>query len=130
MSEGRAMIRQCALLLGITFAGAGAAQAAGDPEKGQQMFNRQCRSCHSLEPGKNGIGPTLHGVLGRKAGTVENYSYSPAMRRAAVTWDEATLKQYLADPHKLIPGDKMAFAGIKSESELDELIAFLKQASQ
>jgi cytochrome c2 len=124
------MIRCGALLLCAMLASAGVAQAAGDPEKGRRIYDLQCRSCHPLEPGKNGIGPTLHGIFGRKAGAVENYNYSPAMKNSGVVWDEATLKQYLADPHKLIPGDKMVFPGIKNESELDDLIAYLKQASQ
>ena len=107
----------------------GPALAAGNPDKGKQVFNGQCRACHSLEADKNGIGPSLHGVFGRKAGSLPDYNVSPAMKKANVTWTEDTLKQYLADPHKFIPGDKMVFAGIKNASQLEDLIAYLKQAA-
>jgi len=90
----------------------------------------QCKACHTLEARKRGIGPSLHGVFGRKAGSLPDYNYSPAMKKADVTWNEDTLKSYLADPHKMIPGDKMAFAGIKNESQLDDLIGYLKEATQ
>ena len=106
------------------------AQAAGDPGKGQQLFSQQCKGCHSLEAGKNGIGPSLHGVLGRKAGALENYNYSTTTKNSGVVWDEDTLKKFLADPRKLIPGNKMVFTGIKNDAQLDNLIAYLKQASQ
>jgi cytochrome c2 len=114
----------------LALAMAASAEAASDPKNGEQIFNRQCKACHSLEAGKNGIGPTLHGVFGRKAGTVEGYSYSAAMKNSGVVWNEDTLKKYLADPHKFIPGDKMVFAGTKDEAQLDDLIAYLKQATQ
>ncbi len=115
--------------VGLALVMTASAEAAGDPKKGEQVFN-QCKACHSLEPGKNGIGPTLHGLIGRKAGTVSGYSYSAAMKNAGVVWNEDTLKKYLADPHKFIPGDKMIFAGIKNEAQLDDLLAYLKQATQ
>jgi cytochrome c len=115
--------------VGLALVTIASAQAAGDPMKGEQVFNTQCKACHSLEPGKNGIGPTLHGLFGRKAGTVSGYSYSAAMKNSGVVWNEDTLKKYLADPHKFIPGDKMVFAGIKNEAQLDDLLAYLKQAA-
>ena len=105
------------------------AQAAGDEKNGEQVFN-QCKPCHSLEAGKNGVGPTLHGLFGRKAGTVLGYNYSAAMKNSGVVWNEDTLKQYLADPHKFIPGEKMIFAGIKNEEKLNDLIVYLRQATQ
>jgi len=90
-------------------------QAAGDAKRGEQIFN-QCRPCHSLEAGKNGIGPSLHGLLGRKAGTVPGYNYSPAMQRSGVVWNEDTLAKFLADPNGFIPGTKMVIAGIGDEA--------------
>lgn len=104
--------------------------AGGDAEKGMQVFNSQCRACHSLEADKNGVGPTLHGVFGRKAGSLPGYNYSAAIKKSDVMWNDDTLKQFLSDPHMFIPGDKMAFAGIKNQSQLDDLIAYLKDASR
>ena len=75
-------------------------------QRGAQVFN-QCKICHSLEAGKNLVGPSLHGVIGRKAGSVPGYAYSPAMKNADVTWNDNTLSKYLTDPKAFIPGDKM-----------------------
>jgi cytochrome c2 len=102
---------------------------AGDEKRGEQVLN-QCKPCHSLDAGKNGVGPTLHGLFGRKAGTVPDYNYSAAMKNSKVVWNEDTLKQYLADPHKFIPGEKMIFAGIKNEEQLNDLIVYLREATQ
>lgn len=78
-----------------------------------------------MEPGKNGLGPTLAGVIGAKAGHVSNYNYSPAMKSSGLTWDIATLDRYLTDPQKVVPGNKMPFPGLKSESERRAVIAYL-----
>jgi cytochrome c len=106
-----------------------AAQALGDAQRGAQVF-AQCKICHSLEAGKNMLGPSLHGLIGRKAGSVPGYAYSPAMKNANVTWNDDTLSKYLADPKAFIPGDKMAFPGIKDPSRLGDLIAYLSQATK
>jgi len=83
----------------------------------------QCKACHVV--GKNGVGPNLAGVVGRKAGTVEGFKYSDAMK-AAPTWDEAQLAKYLADPKGTIPGNKMVFAGLKKPDDVAAVIAYLK----
>jgi len=105
------------------------AQGVGDAQRGAQVF-AQCKVCHSIEAGKNILGPSLHGVLGRKAGTVPGFAYSPAMKNANVTWNDDTLSKYLADPKAFIPGDKMAFVGIKDPSKLGDLLAYLNQATR
>ena len=105
------------------------AQGAGDAQRGAQVF-AQCKVCHSLEAGKNMLGPSLNGLLGRKAGSVPGYAYSPAMKNANVTWDDDTLSKYLADPKAFIPGDKMVFPGVKDPSKLGDLLAYLNQASR
>ena len=114
------------ILWGITILLASAlvahAQGAGDAQRGAQVF-AQCKVCHSLEAGKNMLGPSLHGLLGRKAGSVPGYAYSPAMKNANVTWDDDTLSKYLADPKAFIPGDKMVFPGVKDPSKLGDLLA-------
>ncbi|HEX9466020.1 MAG TPA: cytochrome c family protein [Alphaproteobacteria bacterium] len=115
--------------IGLALAMVASAQAAGDPQQGEQIFNRQCKACHSLEAGKNGIGPTLHGGFGRKAGAVPGYSYSAATKNSDVVWNDDTLKKFLASPRDVIPGNKMVFAGIKNDAQLDDLVAHLKQAA-
>ncbi|HEU5016601.1 MAG TPA: cytochrome c family protein [Pseudolabrys sp.] len=107
----------------------GSALAQGDAQKGKQAF-AQCSACHSLQAGQNRVGPTLHGLFGRKAGTVTGYNYSAAMKRADVVWNEETLKKYLSDPKSFIPGNKMIFPGIKDNAKLEDLIAYLKTATK
>jgi nitrite reductase (NO-forming) len=100
----------------------------GDVAAGKLVF-RKCQACHSLEPGKNGLGPSLAGLVGKKASSVPNYNYSPAMKGSNLTWDVATLDAYLSDPQKLVPGNKMPFPGLKTENERNVVIAFLASAS-
>ena len=88
------------------------AQSVGDAQRGAQVFN-QCKICHSLEAGKNMLGPSLHGLIGRKSGSVPGFAYSSAMKNSNVTWNDDTLSKYLSDPKAFIPGDKMAFPGVK-----------------
>jgi cytochrome c len=76
------------------------------------------------------LGPSLHGLIGRKAGSVPGYAYSPAMKNANVTWNDDTLSKYLSDPKAFIPGDKMVFAGVKDPSKLGDLLAYLNQATR
>ena len=100
------------------------AAAAGDPSAGRQVF-RKCQACHSLEPGKAILGPSLAAIVGRKAGGEPNYSYSPAMKQSNIVWDAKTLDAYLADPEKVVPGNKMPFPGLKTEQDRTDVIAFL-----
>ena len=101
---------------------------SGDVAAGKLVF-RKCQACHSLEPGKNGLGPSLAGVIGKKAGGVSNYNYSTAMKGSNLTWDIATLDGYLADPQKSVPGNKMPFPGLKTENERNAVIAYLAASS-
>ena len=106
-----------------------AAHAAGDPSAGQAVF-AQCAACHSVgAAAQNGIGPVLNGVVGRTAGTYPGYRYSSAMRKSGLVWDEAVLTQYLRGPDKLVPGTKMAFAGVVDDKDLADVVAYLKQQS-
>jgi len=104
-------------------------QGVGDAQRGAQVF-AQCKICHSLEPGKNMLGPSLHGLIGRKAGSVPGYPYSPAMKNANIVWNDDTLSKYLVDPKAFIPGDKMAFPGLKDPGKLGDLLAYLNQATR
>jgi cytochrome c len=97
---------------------------AADAVAGKTVFGK-CALCHTADPAKKGIGPTLFGVLGRPSGSVEGYTYSPAMKAAGKTWDEATLDGYLADPKTFVPGNKMTFAGLPKEEDRTNVIAYL-----
>ena len=101
-----------------------AAAAGGDPAAGRQVF-RKCQACHSLEPGKNILGPSLAGIIGRKAGSEAGYNYSPALKQADIVWDAGSLDAYLADPARTVPGNRMPFPGLKTENDRKDIIAFL-----
>lgn len=118
----------CMSALVILFA-AGSALAAGDAAKGEKVFN-QCKICHSLEKGKNMIGPSLAGVIGRKAGTVPGFKYSDAMAKSGITWNDENLEKYLKNPKGFIPGNKMPFVGLKKEDDVENVIAFLKEKAK
>ena len=106
-----------------------AAHAQGDAARGK-IVAVQCMACHSFKAGENRIGPSLHGLFGRKAGTAPNFAYSPAMQRSGITWDEAALKSYLPDPQKKVPGTKMLFVGINDPKKIEDVIAYLKEATK
>ena len=100
----------------------------GDAAAGRQVY-RKCQACHSLEPGKNSLGPSLSGIFGKKAAAAPDYNYSAAMKSANVVWDAATLDAYLLDPQKLVPQNKMPFPGLKTATERKDVIAYLAAAS-
>jgi cytochrome c len=110
------------VLFGANFATA--ANAAGDADAGKKVFSK-CAVCHTAVAGKNGLGPSLFGVVGRPSASVAGYNYSDAMKAANKTWDEAALNAYLTDPKAAIPGNKMAFAGIPSADDRANVIAYL-----
>ncbi|MGE5545735.1 MAG: c-type cytochrome [Solirubrobacterales bacterium] len=105
--------------------GVALAQAAGDAEAGEKVFN-QCKACHTIEEGKNRVGPSLFGVIGRKSGSVAGFNYSDAMKKADITWTPENLDKYLTDPKAFVPGNKMAFAGLKSPQDRQNVIAYLE----
>jgi|SRR5689334_3885828 cytochrome c2 len=116
----------CAMLVATTFT---SRVRGADVEKGKTVFE-QCAACHSLDGTGDYDGPTLKGVIGRKAGSLEDYRYSAAMKRSDVVWDAETLDKYVADPQAFIPGNRMAFAGIADKTQRDDLIAFLAVATK
>lgn len=99
---------------------------AQDAEAGKTVFN-QCRACHQVgETAKNGAGPALNGLFGRQAGTIAGYNYSEANKKSGVTWDETNFATYIKDPKAFMPGNKMAYVGLKDDKRVADLIAFLK----
>ena len=105
------------------------ALAAGDVAHGETVFQR-CAICHSLAAGDNGIGPSLHDIVGSKAGAVPGYNYSTAMASSGIVWDEAALKKFLADPEAAVPGTKMRSGAVPNPQAADDLIAYLKQSAK
>jgi cytochrome c len=114
---------------GLLTAISGAALADGDAEAGKKVFNK-CKICHTLEAGVNKVGPSLAGIVGRPAAAVEGFKYSEAMTGSGLTWDAATIDQYLADPKGFVPGNKMAFVGLKKEEDRANVIAYLQSGGQ
>jgi cytochrome c len=115
------------LIAAIALAASTTMASAQDLAAGEQSF-RKCLPCHSVgEDAKHKIGPTLNGLDGRKSGTIEGYNYSEANKKAEITWNEASFKEYIQNPMARVPGTKMAFAGIKNEKEIADLWAYLKR---
>jgi cytochrome c len=110
------------------FMAAGLAPAsAQDAAAGEKVF-AVCKACHQVgDNAKNAVGPVLNGLFGRKAGSVDGYSYSEANKKSGITWDEATFSEYIKDPKAKVPGTKMAFAGVRDEQKVKDLIAYLHQ---
>jgi cytochrome c len=97
-----------------------------DSGKGQKLFE-ECRACHALEKGaKDTVGPDLHGVFGRKAGSAGDFRYSPAMKRSGITWTPETLDAYVADPQKAVPQNRMPYAGMPEARDRTDLIAYMR----
>ncbi len=118
------------LAAALTLPGTAALAAEGDAEAGAKVF-KKCKACHSLEEGKNKVGPHLAGIVDRDAGAVEGYKYSKAMREAeAFVWDEANLDAFLTKPKAFLKGTKMSFAGLKKEGQRADVIAYLKSLQE
>src|SRR6516225_2812820 len=114
-----------ALALNILAAMAAGSAVAADVEAGKKDF-KKCALCHTTEAGKNKVGPSVFGVVGRKSATLENFDYSEAMKKFDHVWDEETLDKYLADPRGVVPGTRMIFPGIKDKTERDDVIDYLE----
>ena len=104
-------------------------QAAAEPTSEQQAFNNACRTCHVTREGDNRLGPNLHKVMGRKAGSLPNYGYSSAMKEADFAWDEAKLDRFIASPDEVVPGNKMKpYGGLTNKEDRAKIVAFLAKA--
>lgn len=120
------------LALVLTVLTAASAQAEDDDAaRGAELFPIRCGECHALAPTQDKkLGPSLIGLIGRTSGTLEGYSYSESMKAAGIVWSEETLKVYLANPRKVVPGTKMNFNGLKRDNELADVVAYLLQAAR
>lgn len=114
------------LLALAALAAASPALAAGDAERGADLYEQRCYACHSLDA--NRIGPKHRGVYGRKAGSVADFGYSAGVRASTVVWDEATLDRWLANPQAVIAGTRMAFR-VGDAADRADLIAYLRRES-
>lgn len=113
-------------VLGLLATGA---HADGDAEKGKKVFAK-CKACHETSVEKNKVGPHLKGLFGRAAGSLEGFAYSDAMKASGITWSEETLQTYLKDPKAVVPGTKMVFAGLKKEDDIENILAYLAEATK
>lgn len=103
-----------------------AVSAADDPAKGKQQFAK-CGMCHTLEPGKTTIGPSLAGIVGRKSASQAGYNYSKAMQALGIVWTPQNIDKYITNPRAMVPGGKMVFAGLPKPEDRANLIAYLKK---
>lgn len=121
-------IRSLVVLIGALLASAAPAQEVGDAAAGETVF-KKCMACHAVGEGaRNKVGPVLNGIVGRQAGTFPEYRYSPAMVKAGedgLIWTPEELAKYLLSPKETVPGNKMAFAGLKEQADIDNVIAYL-----
>ena len=104
------------------------ALAEGNIKAGKKIF-KKCKACHDVKEGKNKVGPSLYNIVGATAGKVEGFKYSKAMAESGLVWDEANLRAFVTKPKELVPGNRMAFAGLKKEKQIDDLIAYLNSVS-
>ena len=125
------ILKRAAGIIGFTAAltmGMSLAQAEGDSAAGEKVF-KKCKACHVIDKEKNRLGPHLVGIIGRTSGSIDGFKYSKAMKESGLTWDEATLDAYLADPKGYLPKNKMAFPGLKKEADRANVIAYLKSVA-
>jgi cytochrome c len=110
-------------------AAAGAARADGDATRGEKKFE-ECATCHSLMQGQNGVGPSLHSLFGRKAAEIADFRYSAPMKRSGITWTAKTLDEFIADPQKIVVGNRMPYAGLPDADDRADLIVYLEKATK
>ena len=124
-SLGKGRMRRT-VIAGLLLAGSTTAALAADPAAGEKIFKTQCGICHAVAAGENRIGPTLFGVVGRRAGSVPGFNYTADHKKLGVTWDAATLDKYLTNPRAMVPDTSMVYAGLKDDAKRADLVAYLE----
>lgn len=119
-------IMKCAAIAVLGLVVSGRALAAGDASHGKEVY-QSCQDCHSLDT--NDLGPKHRGVFGRKAGSIPDYNYTPALKNSGLTWTEETLDKWLTDPQKLVPGSKMFFH-LDAAKDRADVIEYLKERAR
>jgi cytochrome c len=116
-------------LLSLFVVGVAAVPAAAQAPDGQQAFNNSCRTCHTVKEGDNRQGPSLFGIVGRKAGTGSGYAFSPSMAQSGITWDEASLDKFIENPDAVVSGNAMKpYGGVRDPAQRKLIIDYLKTA--
>jgi cytochrome c len=124
------MLRLSLLASALLVVGTAGARADGDPDMGKRQF-APCSACHTVEEGgPDKLGPNLHGVFGRKAGTKPDFAYSDALKNSGITWDADKINTWITKPAAMVPGTKMAFLGISKDEVRANIIAYLQQATK
>jgi cytochrome c len=126
-------MRIIAATVSVVLASAAAVALAqsADATRGERLFNQQCKICHTVDKGgRNGVGPNLFGLFGSKAAAVEGFQFSEAMKKSGIVWDDKTVADYLKDPKGRVPDGKMVYAGLKQQAQVDDMVAYLKKATQ
>jgi cytochrome c len=114
------------VIAGLLLAGSATGALAADPAAGEKIFKSQCGICHAVVAGENRIGPTLFGVVGRRAGSVPGFNYTADHKKLDIAWDAATLDKYLVNPRAMVPDTSMVYAGLKDDAERADLVAYLE----
>ena len=105
---------------------AGIARADGDAKRGEKLFE-ECRACHATERGVHGVGPTLYGVFGRRAGALDDFRYSPALKKSGITWTAQVMDAYVGDPQKAVPANRMPYGGMPEARDRADLVVYMQQ---
>lgn len=122
-----ASIRGTRLALAAALVAAATAAHTQDAKRGEKLYE-ECVACHSKDRGAHGVGPALHGVIGRKAAVLDDFRYSPALKRSGITWDTKSLESYIADPQMAVPANRMPYAGMPDARDRADLIAYIQAA--
>ena len=125
----RALAMRAMMLIPAIVLIASAVRADGDAARGEKLYD-DCVACHPVEAGVHGIGPTLHGIVGRKVGEIADYRYSAALRRSGITWTAEALDTFIGDPQASVPANRMPYAGMTNAGDRADLIAYLQKVSR